>query len=1277
MKVRAHTCYLGHTGFASHARNFFRELSKHVDLRVRNYTWDSNPQLDEIDYSILDKITLSNSDNTQSDYPISHSFPDLPWIHKQDFKQDIDIVLMDMHHKYFYDDYTAPIKIAYTVWESTELEQNFFNQLLKFDYLWVVSVWHKEMAIKQGYPEERISIVNEGVDSEFFEPIEPKNDKFRFLFFGRWDYRKALPEIIESFIKAFPDNNDIELILSADNPYSIDGFSSTEERLEHYGLTDDRIRVIHFPTRSEYIDYIKNGNVLITCARSEGWNIPLIEAMAAGTPSIYSNWGAQLEFAGGLGNPVKISRELPANVGRDLGFAGDTPGLYAEPDFSDLRRVLLDCYDNYRLKKKIALKESKIIQKNFTWTKIGLDGIRELRKASKSKEAVVIMSHSDTDEKLSTLKKNIESTRENGFSVILSSHIDVPNEILSMCDYVVIDRENPVVYNKESKIYTSHILFTYWDYADFRVVVPFKYNHSYAALKLIKNGLALSEYNGFEKIHFINYDYIINYETLDQHSKLLDDNDLVGYKWDSYGGLSINTGFFSSNINLAKTIKNINSKKTFYSDENVCILEDVIGSAISNSGLKYDLSSIEKIKESNTINMFELPNRWMSESGCIGGKFNKSYYIFTDGKKDVIIKTESNTLSVERGKMNFIKVEENDIISGVVVTNENKSFEDVINMENCIGEFEIRKFDLIRDINNKEIKMEESEFIIDYNNGPFVEILGGSDFLYSVSFINDDNGSILYETTLNRNCWCRCSIQYYIKWRIEIKNLTTGKVHTDIFKPEGKNITIKLDSSSLGDNIAWMPIANEFAEKHGCQITLTTFKNFIFDSSKYPNITFIEPHDSIKSYATYNIGWFYGENGPDLNRNPRDFKNIPLQSAASDILGLSETTVKPSIKINDSSRPLEKKYICIAIHSTAQAKYWNNPTGWQGITDYLISKGYEVVIVSSEEDGYMGNKNPKGAIYMEDNSMDTLIKYLNHCEVFIGISSGISWLSWALGKITVIISGFSNPITEPIDGNVIRVFNDSVCNGCFNTHRLDPSDWNWCPINKGTHKQFECSKSITWHDVAEAIESGKSSEYKSNIKQTIRTPEIEFIPNKRDYPKLAEQPLASAWGNIPTILKDIIDRFDIDTKRALEFGVEYGYSTSAISAYFDEVIGVDIFTGDIHSGLKNDHLIQTLGYLEPFKKISLIKADYVDFIRDNEEIYGLTHIDIVHDFEHTYECGEWAVQHSRVTIFHDTESFPEVKRACQELADNFDLEFYNYKESYGLGILVNRRIASK
>ena len=61
LKVRAHTCYLGKTGYASHAREFFRELSNHVELRVRNYTWDPNPDyINNIDIRILDKITSFN-----------------------------------------------------------------------------------------------------------------------------------------------------------------------------------------------------------------------------------------------------------------------------------------------------------------------------------------------------------------------------------------------------------------------------------------------------------------------------------------------------------------------------------------------------------------------------------------------------------------------------------------------------------------------------------------------------------------------------------------------------------------------------------------------------------------------------------------------------------------------------------------------------------------------------------------------------------------------------------------------------------------------------------------------------------------------------------------------------------------------------------------------------------------------------------------------------------------------------------------------------------------
>jgi hypothetical protein len=30
---------------------------------------------------------------------------------------------------------------------------------------------------------------------------------------------------------------------------------------------------------------------------------------------------------------------------------------------------------------------------------------------------------------------------------------------------------------------------------------------------------------------------------------------------------------------------------------------------------------------------------------------------------------------------------------------------------------------------------------------------------------------------------------------------------------------------------------------------------------------------------------------------------------------------------------------------------------------------------------------------------------------------------------------------------------------------LDAGDWNWCPDNKNTEKQFECTKSISFEDV--------------------------------------------------------------------------------------------------------------------------------------------------------------------------------------------------------------------
>ena len=40
---------------------------------------------------------------------------------------------------------------------------------------------------------------------------------------------------------------------------------------------------------------------------------------------------------------------------------------------------------------------------------------------------------------------------------------------------------------------------------------------------------------------------------------------------------------------------------------------------------------------------------------------------------------------------------------------------------------------------------------------------------------------------------------------------------------------------------------------------------------------------------------------------------------------------------------IDGKYVCIAPHASAHAKYWNHPGGWQTIIDYLKEQGYKAV----------------------------------------------------------------------------------------------------------------------------------------------------------------------------------------------------------------------------------------------------------------------------------------------------------------------------------------------
>jgi len=307
-KIFAHGSYIGNTGYNHHTRDFFRHLSKHAQIKFRNFTvgssWSGMTEephnneyyFNETDRTLLYQQVLWNTDKTRSDYKM-YKDP------SKEFSPDVNIVLCETNHHLFYDEYYGP-KIAYNVWESTLQPETYFNRLKEFDELWVPSKWQRDCTIAQGYDPEKIKVVPEGVDVKTFFPEETSHEltsdgRFKFFLAGRWDYRKSIKEIIETFLSTFDKDEPVDLIISVDNPFSGDGLKTTEERLDHYGLNDDRIKILHFPPREDYIKILKSCDAFVSCARSEGWNLPLIESMACGIPSIYSNCSGQLEFAEG------------------------------------------------------------------------------------------------------------------------------------------------------------------------------------------------------------------------------------------------------------------------------------------------------------------------------------------------------------------------------------------------------------------------------------------------------------------------------------------------------------------------------------------------------------------------------------------------------------------------------------------------------------------------------------------------------------------------------------------------------------------------------------------------------------------------------------------------------------------------------------------------------------------------------------------------------------------------------------------------------------------
>ncbi len=353
----------------------------------------------------------------------------------------------------------------------------------------------------------------------------------------------------------------------------------------------------------------------------------------------------------------------------------------------------------------------------------------------------------------------------------------------------------------------------------------------------------------------------------------------------------------------------------------------------------------------------------------------------------------------------------------------------------------------------------------DFNNGLRIKFPNKGE--YRCVFKDLDTDCLLYSMDVKPGCTVESVKKFYIRFRLEIYR--KGELGKPIFTHDldlsGKEVLIQLPVGALGDTIAWFSFVERFQKKHRCKLFCSMEPRLaeIF-KAQYPDIEFCTKEDAAKltPYATYNLGLFFGG---DTNCQPFDFRQVGLHRTAGHILGLDDLSDEPPRVDLTAERRIKEKYVCVAAQASSQCKYWNNPFGWRETVEYLKSQGYRVLCIDRMPEygtDFTWNHIPYGAEnFTGDLPLQERIDIIKDADMFIGLSSGLSWLAWCCRVPVILISGFTDPVNE--FETPYRVQNASVCHGCWNDMRCDFNhfDFLWCPRKKDAKDKFECTKAIT------------------------------------------------------------------------------------------------------------------------------------------------------------------------------------------------------------------------
>jgi glycosyltransferase involved in cell wall biosynthesis len=243
--------------------------------------------------------------------------------------------------------------------------------------------WSKARLLDFGFDAERVHVVPHGVRMSTFHPLSTQErdtnrsnlglrpDEFVFLNLGVATWNKGLDLLLVAFARARQRHGHVRLILKDQRDlYGISVEPVLKDVSSRYPdlFTADTLGAILFvpgnlqPSELRLLYGV--ADCYVSPYRGEGFNLPVLEAIACGTPVVVTEGGATDDFC-----PPEVATRVPSREGVQSEPDGRVAGRYREVDEDALLAAMLTHVEGWRAQHPLFAVHGMDLAQRMSWAR--------------------------------------------------------------------------------------------------------------------------------------------------------------------------------------------------------------------------------------------------------------------------------------------------------------------------------------------------------------------------------------------------------------------------------------------------------------------------------------------------------------------------------------------------------------------------------------------------------------------------------------------------------------------------------------------------------------------------------------------------------------------------------------------------------------------------------------------------------------------------------------------------------------------------------------------